>query len=293
MTVGTVTPKHQRFHPRSETGSLLTWTQSTTAKNSSDHVNNDADETSSQYSDAQVVDVKDLIDVPSASERLGKACAEALDMKPSRAKLARKLIPIIADCIGEGESLYVARWALNDAWFRCEKNALEELSVLHSLSYNNLSSISAKVTPPEPIVRFVCAEMGAHNALATATALKAARKWHTTQASKSTRVLRVHIPFPVAVLGVVCALARTQCNVAVRGRNHFGHSAFLRANLGRVRINVDIVGSEPVVVVVQRQVAWFSVFSPGGREIREHAEELVTDVSDILSEFASVAVLGS
>ncbi len=289
-TIATVSPRRQRFHPRSETGSLLTWTSASSTHKSDPYQKcSKNDDAGSQYSDAEVVDVHDLVDVPSTSERLGRACAEALDMKPSRAAIALDLLPVIASCIGEGEALFVAKWALNNAAYRCDQCALEELSMICSFSSETLPKT---MTPPpqpapEPLIRFVCAEVGSHSALAAATALRAARKWHATEATKSTRVLRVHVPFAVAVLGVICALARTQCAVFRRGRKQLGDSVSLFARLGRSRINVDIVGSEPAVVVVQRQNSWFS-----GREVREQAEELVGEVSDILSEFADVVVYG-
>jgi len=185
----------------------------------------------SQYSHAEVIDVEDLERIPLASERLARACGEALDMKLSRANIANEmnqlLFNILVDSAADSDNtdytVYtVCSWALNMAVIKIQHNHLEELCKIWTMSKDKLLSFALPKypnAPPETAVRWVCGEMispedDSDNA--------AGLKWGATNLSCTNGVLVIqlgYLPTSVALLATLCALARAEVkNVVQRKR---------------------------------------------------------------------------
>lgn len=279
----------------------------------------------SQYSHAEVVDVEDLERIPLASERLARACGEALDMKLSRANIANDMNQLLfnilfnnenTDGTGNGETEYtVCSWALNMAIIKIQHNHLEELCKIWTMSKDKLLSFTLPKypnAPPETAVRWVCGEM-ISPALSDGEDNEAAAKWGARNLSCTNGSLIIQLgflPTPVALLATLCALARAEVKHVTqrkRGRRSSLSMAKDDCNTKNNAEDIYLQGYKDKDLIV-----YVHIQSPPSKDIPIQVcvrcrrklirndssatttslrEELFDDVEDALDDFMDAAIL--
>lgn len=234
----------------------------------------DATDNASKYSHAVVVEP---LHVAPCSDRLLDACSDALDLKPPRAVEALRLLAKVAHTTTGGERS-VMRWALNAAAHRAQADALRQVAQAYRLPYPRQPEPRR---PPEPLVRFVCAEMS-HSTFSTDEPDPEANHGCVPlpmPLRPKLRTVQMSVSPAVALLAVVCALARTQ-SVIRRIRASDDERLSIRARASEATVFIDIVGEGPVAIVVRtRRFA----FHPSAAGL-----ELVQDIAEVLEDFAIV-----
>lgn len=225
----------------------------------------------SKYSHAEVVEP---LHVAPCSDRLLDACSDALDLKPTRAAAAQQLLAAVAHTATSSERT-VLRWALAAAAHRAQADALRQVAQAYRLPYPRMPEPRR---PPEPLVRFVCAEMSHSSFSGTEPDADAVTGCVPLPLRSKQRTVQMAVSPAIALLAVVCALARTQS--ALRRVASHDDRLSIRARSCEATVCIDIVGDGPVAIVVStRRMA----FRPSAAGL-----EVLQDIGEVLEDFAVV-----
>lgn len=229
----------------------------------------------STYSHASVVSVSEALAVsdgrPRCAQALMYAVADALDMRAARATAAQAALHAVEALMGEPQRK-VAEWVLRAAERRCA--LYEARQRFRSTPPRNLPPLQA---PHEGLVRQLCTD----GAMLDAQFLRAAAR--AVQARRpDARTVPLHMPTWLAVLGVVCAMARAECNVHRRWSRRREVLATLvgRSKAAGATVVVDLYANREAAAVVR----------PQRRVVRKAAsceadDDLVQEVVEVLQEF--------
>lgn len=256
--------------------------------------------TASTYSHASVVDLSrcsSLLSPPNAlGALLSGAAGEALDMKPARAERALAAWSLLGPAVYPVEDAVIS-WLLHEgARLAAAAAAIEEASAARLQLRRPSTPAPPPPAPDKPSdasiasiareLRYAGPGGRVRQSVAAGRAQRRVRRmW------RAARALELHMPFALTLLAVVCALARAECDVALRPRLG-GRRLRARDSTPEIALAVTGPRAKFVVVVAGAMPAKVVFFAPkafAGKEAKEEFAATAKDCTEVISEFAVTA----